>query len=72
MYANGVLKVRQATHASITHFYGFSMHRLAAWCCPPGDTNWVAQFSLAFGFSGVVMLGLDFWCVYIIGMMITN
>jgi len=43
---------------------GFSsMHRLAARCCSPSDTNWLAQFSRVFGVS--VMLG----CMELISMM---
>ena len=39
-------------------FLSFDMHRLAAKGSPPGDTNWVAQFPLIFGyFRGVRGLG---------------
>jgi len=52
------LKDRQAAHATSACFLSFDMHRLAAKGSPPGDTNWVAQFPLIFGyFRGVRGLG---------------
>jgi len=46
-----VLKVRQATHTFRTQNWVFFMHRLAARCCPPGDTNWFVQFLRMLGVS---------------------
>jgi len=49
------LKVRQATHASRTHFWVFFHALPRARCFSSGDTNWLAQFSWVFGV--LVMLG---------------
>jgi len=50
-------------------FLGFPMNRLAANDNPPGDVLVVASFPLFVWFiSGVVVLELDFYCTYTIGM----